>query len=195
MLNKNGVKQKIGVFGGTFNPPHIGHILVAETALRELKLDKLIIVPAGTPPHKELPNSTPSSQTRFELTSLAFKHVPNIIISDIEILKQEASYAIDTVNSIYDENPNVSIYLIMGTDMYLTLDTWKEAEKLLSLVVPVVFARYTDDYKSINDYSIFLKNRFGVSTEVIANQIIEVSSSGLRNMLPLRKGAEYVNSH
>ena len=191
---KENKKEKIGIFGGTFNPPHTGHILVAETAIKQLSLDKLIIVPAGNPPHKEIPSTTPNAKTRFELTCLAFKHITNITISDIEISKQETSYAINTVNSILSDYPNALIYLLMGTDMYLTLETWHDAEELLSRVTPVVFSRSDEDHKSINNYSIFLENKYGVSTEIINNHIIDISSSELRNLLPLRQGTEYMNS-
>ena len=192
MKNK---KHKIGIFGGAFNPPHIGHVQAAETAIKQLNLDKLIIVPTGTPAHKKLPKDTPPADIRYKLAELAFGQIPNIIISDLEISKKETSYSIDTVSQIVKEYEPSLIYLLIGTDMYLSLESWKEFRKLLSLATPAVFTRKPNELNKIHDFSAYLKNNYDVETTTISNQVIDISSTTLRKILPSRKGFEYVPKH
>ena len=195
MLNKKTKKHKIGVFGGTFNPPHIGHVQAAEYAIGQLNLDKLIIIPTGNPPHKKLPENSPSAKLRLKMAQIVFKHLHNTIVSDMEIIKQKESYTVNTIAQIHNEYPDSVIYLLMGSDMYLSLDSWKEPDKLLSLVVPTVFSRKQNDSIAVRDYSFKLKNKYGVDTEFISNQIIDISSSQLRELLPKRFGYEFISDN
>ena len=184
--------MKIGVFGGTFNPPHIGHLSSSESAAGRLGLDRLIIVPAGVPPHKPLPDGTPSAEMRLHMTRIAFKDAFNTDVSDIEIKSGKPGYTAHTVEGIKKDYPGAQIYLLVGTDMYLTLQTWKDSEKLLKAVTPAVFSRHAEDAEKIADYSLFLNKRYGTHTETIANRVVDISSSRLREMLPNREGAGYI---
>ena len=184
--------KRVGLFGGTFNPPHIGHEGSASEVARRLGLDLLIIVPSGTPPHKALPVGTPSADMRLCMTRMAFMGMKNVAVTDLEILKEAPSYTVDTVAAIKRDYPEAEIFLLVGTDMFLTLGTWRESEILLKSVTPVVFSRSTDGHKRIDEYSRTLKKRFGVNTEYIVTNIVDISSSQLREMLPLRKGTGYI---
>ena len=184
--------MKIGIFGGTFNPPHIGHIESSKKAMAQLCLDRLIIVPAGIPPHKDIPEGTPSAPERLNMTRMSFEKIPNTIISELEIHSIEPCYTIETVKNISGDYPGAQLFLLMGADMYLSLEMWKDYETLLKTVTPVVFSRQVTDKDAITGFSNRLQEAYGIRTEVIAGDIIDISSSRLRKMLPERNGLGYI---
>ena len=161
--------------------------------MRQLGLDRLVVIPAGIPPHKPMPEGSPSGDMRLSMVQAAFAPFENVIVSDIEIASPDSiSYTVDTIGKIKNEYPGAELYLLVGTDMYLTLDTWYESETILKTVTPAVFSRGSDDIKKVVDYSIGIQSQYGVHTETVINNVIEISSSALREMLPLRRGAEYI---
>ena len=184
--------MKVGIFGGTFDPPHIGHVLSAMAAANQLDLDLVLIVPVGMPSHKALPEGSPSADVRLFMTLTAFWNVKKTIVSNIEINNPEPSYTVDTVSVIRDIYPDAELYLLVGTDMYLTLESWKDYEGLLNTVTPAVFSRSPDDHKKIKDYSRRIESRYGVKTETVINTVVQISSSELREMLPNRDGVRYI---
>jgi nicotinate-nucleotide adenylyltransferase len=183
---------RIGIYGGTFNPPHIGHERSAKSAARQLGLDLLMIVPNGSPPHKTLPAGTPSAEDRLHMARCTFEDSSSIVVSDIEIKRAFPSYTIDTVLAVKKGYPGAEIFLLMGTDMFLSLETWWDSEELLRAVTPAVFFRSAGDPGKIPGYALFLKERYGAHTEVVISDIVEISSSELRALLPERKGAGYI---
>ena len=184
--------MKVGIYGGTFNPPHIGHVRSAKAAVRQLGLDKLIVIPSGIPPHKPLPTDTPPNDARIHMTRIAFADVENAVVSEIEVNNPDVSYTIDTVAAIKKEYPDAELFLLVGTDMYLSLESWRDSENLLKSVTPAVFSRGSDDIMKIADYSLSIQKRWGVHTESVINNVVEISSSELRKMLPRRNGREYI---
>jgi len=184
---------KIGIYGGTFNPPHIGHVRSAKAAVRQLGLDKLIVVPAGTPPHKPLPDGTPSGDMRLHMVCAAFEDLENAVVSDIEVSKPDVSYTVDTLGAMKREYPGAELFLLVGTDMYLTLETWYDNEAMLKIATPAVFSRGSDDIKRVIDYSLSIQRRHGVHTETVINNVVEISSSNLRCLLPKREGIGYID--
>jgi len=156
--------MKIGIFGGAFNPPHTGHVKAAETAIDYNQLDLLIVIPTGIPPHKTMPCGTPPPDARLLLTKNAFSGISKAQVSDIEIFSTNSNYTIDTVHSIKKQYPDTQLFLLVGNDMYDSLDTWKESEKLLSSVTPVLLPR----------------------------DVTPISSTEIRSLLTERKGIEYL---
>jgi len=158
--------MRIGIFGGSFNPPHKGHVQAASLAVSENKLDLLIVVPTGTPPHKQLPENSPEQKMRLEMTKNAFSELKNTIISDSEIFSAEPIFTIDTVGTIKNEYPDAELFLLLGNDMHESLLAlkWKDSEKLLRLVTPILLPRH----------------------------VVDISSTELREKLPLREGNEYI---
>ncbi|MDR2572432.1 MAG: nicotinate (nicotinamide) nucleotide adenylyltransferase [Oscillospiraceae bacterium] len=157
--------MKIGIFGGTFNPPHTGHVQAVSTAAKQHDLDLVIVIPTGIPPHKKLPFGTPSPEMRFEMTKSAFGNTALFKVSDIEIYSNESNYTIDTVTILKREYTDARFFLLVGDDMFNSLDSWKESKTLLKTVTPILLSR----------------------------SVINISSSKLREMLPLRKGREFIN--
>jgi len=183
---------RIGIFGGTFNPPHIGHERSAKSASEQLNLDLLIIIPAGVPPHKPLPEGTPPVDIRLFMSREAFGYLPDTIVSDIETENPKPSYTVATIEQIKRNYPNAVLFLLLGSDMYLTLDDWKDADVLFKNTTPAVFLRNENDREKIKIYSLYLREKHSVQTETVSNMIVPVSSSELREMLPERSGAGYI---
>lgn len=184
--------DRIGIFGGTYNPPHLGHVQAAVYGKNALKLDELYLIPSYISPHKELPAGSPTPQQRLEMVRLAAENT-DLSVSNMELQRGGASYTYETVAAIRQSHPNAEIYLMMGTDMFLTLDTWREAELLLSQVTPVVF--YRGD-KAERDRVEQKKAEFalkGISAIVMENPVTEISSTQLRRMLVFDCAAPFLS--
>lgn len=128
--------MKVGIFGGTFDPPHKTHVALAQQALKQLSLDKLIVFPCGIPPHKE---TETDSRLRLELSRLAFGSFAEV--SDFEITKRGKSYTSETLLAVRATNPDSELFLIIGGDSFETFDTWHEPRQIASLCTLAVAAR------------------------------------------------------
>lgn len=172
-------KMRLGIYGGTFSPPHIGHVSAAGTFVREAKLDKLLIMPDFTPPHKlEFGDATP--EDRLEMCRIAFADVPFAEVSDFEIRKGGKSYTYLTLEAFDSEE--VELFFLCGTDMLLTLDTWKCPEIIFKLATICYVRRESDAdndtviRKRIEEY----ERRFAARVIGLSHKVVEVSSSELR---------------
>ena len=132
---------KIGIYGGSFNPPHEGHVLAAREAIRLLELDRLLIVPAFLPPHKELPPGSPDAEGRLALCRLAFSSVPGAEVCDLEIRRQGISYTVDTLKSLHARYPGDELVLLMGTDMLRSFRNWYCPDQIARLATLAVMYR------------------------------------------------------
>lgn len=144
--------MRIGIYGGTFNPPHLGHLTAAECVFRMLKLDKLLLIPAGMPPHKVLPEGSPTAEQRLEMTSLACEQLglgERAEVLDLELRREGKSYTSDTLAAIHERWPDAELWLLMGTDMFLTLQTWHEPETILKLAGIAAFGRTEADTEEL----------------------------------------------
>jgi len=134
-------KTRVGVFGGSFDPIHVGHIAAAEDAAQALGLDKVILVPVGTPPHKER-GPFASGEDRLAMAREAVRDRLRLEVSDIEVRRPGKSYTIDTIRELADRlGPGCELWLLVGTDAAREIDSWREAEALLSLARPAVLER------------------------------------------------------
>ena len=131
-------KKLIGIFGGTFDPVHIGHKLVIENLLELIKLDELIVIPNGTPPHK---GKRIGETNKLRMTKLALGHIDKVKIDDREIIKETPSYAFLTFKELQKENPNDTLLWIMGSDSYSKIDTWHRYEEFIEEVNLVILSR------------------------------------------------------
>lgn len=122
--------SKLGIFGGTFNPPHIGHARLAGHFVEKLKLDRLLVIPTAQPPHKEA-KELADSNDRINMCMLAF---PDALISDIEIARGGKSYTYDTLCEIKELYPDYELYFIIGSDMLLSFDRWYKSAEILDMV-------------------------------------------------------------
>ena len=132
---------RIGIMGGTFNPPHIGHLLCASEACDQLGLDRVLFVPAHTPPHKEVAAGAPGPHVRAELCRLATQDDPRLEVSELEIERGGASYTVDTLRELHARHPADELVFIVGADTALSFPTWRQPEEVCSLATIGVAGR------------------------------------------------------
>lgn len=171
--------MRTGIMGGTFNPPHMGHINAARAAKGELSLDRLIFIPTGTPPHKEMAEHSATTEQRLEMTRLAAKSA-GAEASDIEIRRKGKSFTVYTLRELHKKYPDDELWLIMGTDMFLSLETWFCFEEIFSLACIAAVPREDDDKSELLAYSDHLKKQYGAKTRVMETEALTVSSTELR---------------
>ena len=133
--------ERIGIYGGTFNPPHIGHLRGAAQAIVALGLDKLILIPDRIAPHKQIPSGSPSPQQRLEMIRIAASHYEKMEVSDIELKREGPSYSYITVQQIHELYPDAKLYLLMGTDMFTSFLTWRNPEEIMKYAALAVMSR------------------------------------------------------
>ena len=123
---------RVGILGGTFNPPHVAHLVCAQEAREQLGLDVVVLMPAGAPPHKEVADD-PGSGVRLELCRLAVAGDPGIEVSALEVERPGPSYTVDTLRSLHAHEPGDELTFIVGGDMADSLPTWREPREVLRL--------------------------------------------------------------
>ena len=124
--------SRVGILGGTFNPPHVGHLICAQEALTQLGLDRVVLMPVFAPPHKDVAND-PGPDVRLKLCVLATEDDPQLEVSDIEIEREGTSYTVDTLRELHETAPDDELTLIVGADVAQALPDWHEPEEVLSL--------------------------------------------------------------
>ena len=132
---------RIGIYGGTFSPPHNGHIAAAKAFMEQMWLDFLYVIPTATPPHKEMDVPVGAAH-RLEMCRLAFSEMEGVYVSDMEMRRGGRSYTVDTLRELTGEDRR--LFLLCGTDMMLTLDQWREPEEIFKLSYPVYIRREKD---------------------------------------------------
>ena len=174
--------ERIGIYGGTYNPPHIGHMRAAEYAIEALSLDRLLLIPTGVSPHKEMASGA-SSADRLEMLRLSAAGLEKAEVSDIEIRREGRSYTVDTLRQLKAENPGAELVLLMGTDMFLSFMTWREPESIMKLATLAVFCRgEKGEVAKIEAQKIALE-AMGARIELVHNPVTAISSTDLRRML------------
>ena len=186
--------MKIGIYGGTFNPPHLGHITAARAVFELLGLDQLLVIPAGLPPHKTMPDGSPTSAQRLEMTRLAAEQLDlgeRVKVLNMELRREGRSFTSDTLAQLKDQYPNDELWLLMGTDMFLTLQTWHEPEKILQLAGIAAFGRTEEDTEELfsiqRDYLCEVYPQARIFTLTMPG-VVDVSSTELREKLAKGEG-------
>ena len=131
---------KIGLLGGTFDPPHLAHLILAQVVLEKLKLDQIWFVPSYIPPHKRLNQITPARH-RLKMLKLALAHNPNFGVCEVELRRRGISYTVDTLRELSLQKPKKRLYLIIGSDSLELLPGWKEPKDIFRLACVVVVNR------------------------------------------------------
>ena len=175
--------HRIGIYGGSFNPPHIGHVQAARQAYQALGLEKILLVPDSIAPHKTFPEGTPTPEQRYEMIRLAAEDCPELEISDLELTRPGISYTCETVASLRQEYPEDQLYLIMGSDMFLSFETWKEFKDLLQIVTLAVLYRGDRGEKEKIQVQKQKLEAMGGRICLVENDITDISSTQLRRLL------------
>lgn len=174
----------LGIFGGTFNPVHIGHLIIAEYVFFEFTLDKIVFVPAYIPPHKSDREIT-SAQHRLNMLKIALKNNKNFVYSEFEISQKTCSYTINTLKNFYSKNHN--LFLIIGDEWLNEINTWYQYMKIFDYADLIVIRR-TLSNPGIPEFLIKFKNQIHFSH----NPLIEISSSMIRERLSQNKSVKYM---
>ena len=171
--------MRVGIYGGTFSPVHNGHVAAAKAFMEQMWLDILYIIPTGVTPHKTMKGDATAAD-RLEMCRLAFEGVEGVIVSDLEMRREGKSYTVDTLRELYD--PDGRLFLLMGTDMLMTLDKWREPDEIFRLCYPVYVRRETDGeldapiVEKIKSY----QDKYGKVVRRIVTPAIELSSTDVR---------------
>ncbi|MFH1612826.1 MAG: nicotinate-nucleotide adenylyltransferase [bacterium] len=174
---------KWGILGGTFNPIHNGHLIIAKEIQEIFSLEKILFIPSANPPHKKIEIIDKSH--RFNMVKLAISSNPNFSISDIEMKKSGKSYSIETIQKLKKKYPVIDFYFIIGIDAFLEIFKWKKALKLISICNFIVINR--QGYK-LEDISEKVKKQ--VIIQEISN--IDISSSKIRTLIKNKKSIKYL---
>lgn len=177
---------KIGIYGGTFNPPHVGHILAAQQCREQLGLDEVIFVPAAIPPHKALAGGSPDGQTRLALTRLAVQDAEGLSVSDLELSRGGMSYTVDTLRQIKASYHHDKLYLLMGTDMFLSFENWRSPEQILKLAQLVCLHRGKENPQlqaQLEQQAKRMKKQFHCAPLLLDNACVDISSTQVRRLL------------
>ena len=189
--------MKIGIYGGTFNPPHLGHLAAARAALAALGLDKLLFVPAAIPPHKELPQDTPSAEHRLAMVEKMADAMamPKVVkASGIELERAGKSYTSDTLERIHEKYPDAELWLLVGTDMFLTLHLWHDPQAITRLAGICAFGRTQQDGEELfAPQRAYLAEKFNARvTTITLPDLVDISSTRLRELLARGEGRQYL---
>ena len=178
-----------GIMGGTFNPIHLGHLMISEYIRDEIKLDKIIFVPTGNPPHK---SDLLDAEIRYEMTKMAIEGNENFMVSDIETKRQGVSYTVDTVNQL-SEQLDAELSFIIGSDTLFQLKTWKRFDELAKQIEFICAIR--PEYmatKILSSELIYLNQKFDARIKIIKTPQYMISSTDLRNRIKYGKSLKYL---
>ena len=185
--------MNIGIYGGTFDPPHWGHITAARAAMEQLGLDKLVLIPDRVPPHKALPEGSASPEQRLEMASLAAAELgKRAEVSDRELRRSGPSYTSDTLAELRREHPEDALWLLMGSDMFLSLQTWHAPERIMALARIAPFSREAEDEsETFAAQQSRLERAYGAQIRIVQNpEVRELSSTEVRAALAAGRGSD-----
>ena len=175
--------ERIGIYGGTFNPPHIGHIRAARQAVTALGISKLLLIPDKIAPHKVIPEDSPTAEQRLEMLRIAAADFPELEVSDIEMRREGVSYSCQTVAQLKEQYPDAELVLLMGTDMFLSFHTWKHPEQILQNASLGVFYRGDKGERGAIQAKREELERRGARVYLVENAVTAISSTQLRRLL------------
>ena len=184
--------ERIGIYGGTFNPPHIGHLRGAAQAIEALGLDRLILIPDRIAPHKQIPSGSPSPEQRLEMIRIAASRYEKMEVSDIELKREGPSYSYITVRQIHEMYPDAKLYLLMGTDMFTSFLTWRNPEEIMKHAALAVMSRGEKGEAEAIEAQKQVIEAMGCEAVVIENKVTAISSTQLRRLLAFRCAGEFL---
>jgi nicotinate-nucleotide adenylyltransferase len=184
--------MRVGVFGGTFDPIHYGHLLLAETCREQCALEQVWFLPANVPPHKQTLPLT-SVHHRLEMLRLAVAGHAAFVVSELEIRRGGVSYTVDTLSSILQAEPSAELYLLMGADSLRDLPTWRRAARICQLAVPVVVRRRgtaEPDFTALEDL-VSDERLQDIRGSQVQMPLVELSSTEIRELAAAGRSIRY----
>ena len=182
--------KKIGIMGGTFDPVHMGHLVVANEVLNIYSLDEIIFIPAGNPPHKR--GTIASSRDRYLMTEMATLSNGKFKVSDIEVKKEEKSYTLKTIQELKKIYPDAEFYFITGTDAVIELPSWHQPEELLKMCRFVAVSRPGISMGEVREKISEINNMYNSNIELFQAPMLQISSTDIRQRFKMGKSAKYL---
>lgn len=182
--------MRIAVYGGSFDPPHRGHVEAARIAWETLSPDRLLIMPGSVPPHKEPGEDSPSPEERLALCRLAFDELPGVEVSELELRRGGTSYTADTVEQLLTLYPGAELTLVIGEDMLRCFESWYRFRYLLSICALAILPRPEGDGEELRSLCERFEREYGAQLRILPYEPIAVSSREIRERLPRRLGAD-----
>lgn len=171
-----------GLFGGTFDPIHFGHLYIAEEALFKLKLDSILFIPTGNPPHKTNREIT-EALIRYELVNMAIKSEEKFSLSSYEIDEKGLSYTYKTLEYLKNKEPDTNWFLVTGVDCLMELDSWKNVDEIFKLCTLVVFNRLGYEKGSILRQKKIVEERYNIKIIFLDISPVDISSTNIKKLL------------
>ncbi len=182
--------MRVLIYGGSFNPPHLGHAEALRAAAEALQPDRCMVIPAKTPPHKELDEASPTPEQRVELSKYAFSDIACAEVSDLELRREGKSYTVFTLREIAAMYPMAELYFLVGTDMLDTIETWYHFREIFSLCTPVAISRNQGEFARLEETAARLRSEYGARIVLIRKPPLPMDSTSLRDCLCRREGRE-----
>lgn len=172
--------MKTGVLGGTFNPPHKGHLAAANAVRQALGLERVFFIPTNLPPHKRLPEGSATTAQRCDMVRLMTEPYPWAEFCDVEIRRGGASYTVDTLRALHESGED-DLTLIVGTDMLLSFDrSWRAPDEIVRLAGLAAVARGTEDFPALETKADELRKTLGAKVTLVECPVLPISSTDVR---------------
>lgn len=184
--------MRIGIFGGTFDPVHYGHLLLAETCREQCALDQVWLLPASVPPHKQTRTLTPADR-RTEMLELAIAGHEAFVVSTLEIERGGVSYTVETLSTIREQHPDAELFFLMGADSLRDLPTWRETQRICQFATPVVVRRRgapEPDFNVLNGM-VDEQRLAEIRRHQVEMPVVEFSSTAIRQAIGAGRSIRY----
>lgn len=185
------LKKRIGIMGGTFNPIHQGHLILAETAREYCKLDEVLFIPSGNS-YMKASDEILDGETRISMTALAIEGNPYFTLSSMEVEREGATYTCDTIRELKERNPSAEYYFIMGADTLFTIEKWKNSEEILRKCSLIVESRDEKDASELKEKASELQKKYQAYIIVLPERKVDISSTEIRNRLEKGESVRYM---
>lgn len=186
-----GEKKRIGIMGGTFNPIHFGHLLLAETAYYQFELDEILIMPTRKPYYKKISNSV-TDEDRATMVRLAIEDNEHFHLSKEELEREGTTFTVETLEVLTKRHPDYQYYFIMGADSLYHIESWKEPDKILQMAVIVVADRGSGLSSSLRSQIEYIENKYEAEIHLLNTPILEISSNDIRRRVREGESIRYL---
>lgn len=183
--------KKIGIMGGTFNPIHIGHLILAETARIQYDLDEILFIPSGKSYMKQQMD-IPSGKVRAHMTSLAIEGNPYFALSLMEIMREGNTYTYETLETLKAQNPNTEYYFILGEDSLFAIEKWQNPQKIFKLCTILAAVRSDGDLENIKTEAKRLSDKYNGGVLLLNCGNMDISSTKIRENVKNGQSIRYI---
>lgn len=184
-------KSKVGIMGGTFNPIHNGHLILAEHAREYCRLDEILFMPSGNSYMKDC-EQIPDGETRISMTALAIEDNPYFVLSAMEVERKGPTYTCETLAELKKLHPETEYYFIVGTDNFFSIETWWKPEEILACCTLIVAARGAKDESAILNKAADLKEKYNARIILLPERKFDISSTEIREKIKRGESVRYL---